>query len=205
MTDLRQQTIDVYDSTAQQMADKFRAIGARVKDIELAFKLAKADKSVRILEIGCGDGRDAKEIAKRANWYLGIDVSKELIKIAQYYVPEANFEVADAASFTYPKGLNIVFAFASLLHLDKNELKQILSQVHNSLEVGGIFYISLKWAEKYKQEVKKDEFGERLFYFYTPELITELAANNYEVAWSDRQTRQDANHAEWFTLALRKS
>lgn len=204
MPDLRQQTIDVYNATAEAMADKFRKIGPRVKDIDLAFRLSGAGKDANVLEIGCGDGRDAKEIVNRTSRYLGIDVSKELIRLARDYVPEGNFKIADAASFVYPKGLNVVFAFASLLHLDISEIEHVLSQVHDSLEVGGVFYISLKWATEYKQEVKRDEFGERLFYLYTPELIIELAGNGYAVDLAERQTREGANHPEWFELVLRK-
>lgn len=153
------------------------------------------------MEIGCGDGRDAKEIVKRADWYLGFDISVKLIKLAREHVSEAEFVVADAAKFDYPQDLDIIFAFASLLHLDKEETRTVLRKAHDALKPGGIFYISLKYRPEYQKEIKKDRFGERLFYFYNPELISELAGNGYEMVKTWNET---IGHTEWFELALRR-
>jgi predicted TPR repeat methyltransferase len=83
MTDYRQQTIDIYNQNAAAMAEKFRAIPPRVTDIDLAFELAGNPEHANVVEIGCGDGRDAKEITRRAGTYLGIDISEGLIKLAR--------------------------------------------------------------------------------------------------------------------------
>ncbi len=205
MKDLQRQTVEVYDQTAQKMAKKFRRLGARVEDIERAFQLAGNPENARVVEIGCGDGRDAKEICERAGWYLGFDPAPSFIKIAQEYVPKGHFEIGDALNFDYPKELDIVFAFASLLHSEKAEVQTILRKVYKALKPGGIFYISLKWAKNYTSKIKKDEFGERQFYFYTPELIAELAGENYQTASVDRQMKTGLNHPDWFTIALKKN
>lgn len=205
MPNLRQQTVDVYNDTAAHMAQKFRNIGARKDDVQRGLELAGDPADARVLEIGCGDGRDAKEIYQQVKWFMGFDISESFIRIAREYVPGADFVVADAVTFGYPNNLDVVFAFASLLHLSKEELRTVLGKVAVALKLGGIFYISLKWAPEYTSQVKKDEFGERLFYFYTPEFVAELATESYEVAWSDRQSRSEANHTEWFTIALRKA
>jgi predicted TPR repeat methyltransferase len=75
-------TIDTYNKTAKIHSDKFTKYGARIDDIERAFSCIKKSNP-KVVEIGCGDGRDAEEIIKRTNDYLGIDLSEELIKIAQ--------------------------------------------------------------------------------------------------------------------------
>ena len=201
MTDWKQRNIDTYNKSAKELAEYFRGIGPRVKYIELAFTAAGNPKNARVLEIGCGDGRDAKEIVKRAGWYLGFDISEELIKLAKEHVPQAEFAVADAATFDYPAKLDIVFAFASLLHLDKNEVRTVLQKVHSSLKKDGIFYILLKYRSQYQEEVKKDRFGERLFYFYNPDLLLELAGPGYELVKSWRDTM---GNTEWFEIILKK-
>src|SRR6185312_7570824 len=178
MKNLRQQTVDVYNDKAQDMAEKFRAIPPRVKDIELALRLAGNPKKPRILEIGCGDGRDAKEIFARAGWFLGIDISEELIKLARLHEPRASFEVADAVEFDYPHNLDAVFAFASFLHLNKAEVKIIFDKLTQAMKSGGVIYLSLKYAPHYKSEVNTDKFGTRQYYFYNPELIKKLAGKN---------------------------
>lgn len=114
MTDYRKLTVETYDKSAKELAEYFRGIGPRTNDIQLAIELAGNPPAPRILEIGCGDGRDAREIVGLTPNYTGFDISKELIKIARQHVPQGNFEVADAISYPYPANdLDVVFA---LLH-----------------------------------------------------------------------------------------
>lgn len=203
MTDLKQQTVDTYNRSAKELAEYFRGIGSRTKDIDLAIKLAENPKNPKILEIGCGDGRDAKKILERTNNYTGFDISEELIKLARQYVPNGKFEVADATAYQYPSNLDIVFAFASLLHLEKDEVKDVLQKVLKSLIPGGIFYISLKYSTEYTEKLKEDKFGGRMFYFYNPKIIKELAGKKYEVSYlTDIYTR--TGDTKWFEIALRK-
>jgi SAM-dependent methyltransferase len=201
MENLRQATIDTYDLSADALAEYFRGIGPRVKDIDLAFELAGNPKEARDLEIGCGDGRDAKDIINKASWYRGFDISSALINLAKTHVPNGNFEIADAAMYEYPENLDIVFAFASLLHLDKDEVQKVLNSVHTALNPGGIFYISLKERPEYAEEIKEDKFGKRLFYFYNPDIISALAGDGYEVVST---THQQLSNTKWFEIALQK-
>jgi len=202
MSDIRQRTIDTYNNSAKELAEYFRGIGSRIKDIDLAIELAGSPIGPQILEIGCGDGRDAKEMVKRTKHYVGFDISEELIKLAREHVPEGRFEVADAVTYDYPQGLDVVFAFASLLHLNKEEIATVLEKAHTSLKPGGVFFISLKLANEYTEKIKEDRFGTRQFYFYNPDIIKELAGDMYEVAKIDGGFITVGN-TEWFEIALR--
>lgn len=201
MEDLRRATIDTYDRSAQELAEYFRGIGSRVSDIDKAFELVGNPKSAQVVEIGCGDGRDAEEIVKRTPHYLGFDISKGLIDLARQHVPEADFKVADAAEFTFPKNLDIVFAFASLLHLDKDALRQVCFQVQTALKAGGVFYISLKYAPEYREYVKRDAYGIRLFYLYNPDLIRDLAGEGFRAVHLSQELK---GNTDWFEIALQK-
>lgn len=197
--DSKQVTVDTYNQAASQMADKFRGIGARIEDIGRVFSFFdKANPSV--LEIGCGDGRDAKEIIKHTNRYLGIDVSASMIALARTHIPETLFEVTDVETYPFPAGLDIIFSFASLLHSDKDAVADIIHRAHSSLNEGGIFFISLK-RDDYQSKVKEDEFGTRTFYFYQPSDIKEMIGDKYEVVFEDEQSFQNQ---DWFTLILQK-
>lgn len=59
----KQQIIDVYNATAEEMTRKFAGIGSRVEDILQAFSYIQKDVP-KVVEIGCGNGRDAREILK---------------------------------------------------------------------------------------------------------------------------------------------
>jgi SAM-dependent methyltransferase len=200
---MKQITIDTYNNSAKELAEYFRGIGSRIEDIELAIKLSGVDKP-DVLEIGCGDGRDAKEIVTRSGSYLGFDISSELLKIARNYVPSAKFIEADATDFDYgTEKYDVVFAFASLLHLNKNEIEIVLEKVHKSLKSNGIVFISLKLSDKYEEKVKQDKFGTRIFYYYNPAIIKGIIKENYKIVREDGGFKTVGN-TEWFETVLQK-
>lgn len=199
--DWNAQTIKTYNKSAKALAEYFRGIGARTKDIDLAFKLSNSDNRARVVEIGCGDGRDALEISRRTDYYEGFDPSIKLLELAKVKVPSGSFVHADALTYKYPKSVDIIFAFASLLHVNKKDLSKVIKKVHSSLKKDGIFYVSLKEKAKYAEEVKKDEYGERMFYFYNPAIIKDIAGGLFNAVYEGRQKIGNTN---WFTIALKK-
>ena len=86
--DWKIKNIQTYDSSAIALAEYFKGIGPRINDIELGLNLARASKKARVVEIGCGDGRDAIEIVKRSGWYEGFDPSEGLLDIARNTYPK---------------------------------------------------------------------------------------------------------------------
>ncbi|MFO0862942.1 MAG: class I SAM-dependent methyltransferase [Candidatus Saccharibacteria bacterium] len=194
------QTLHTYNKSAKQLADKFAGIGSRKADVKRAFEL-RGKANPRVLELGCGDGRDAKEILKGTKNYAGIDYSSELIELARAKNPKTKFEVRDMLTYDFGSGLDIIFAFASLLHVDKTNVTTILEQAKKSLSTGGIFYISLK-KDSYQSKVQTDEFGTRIFYYYEPKDIEEIKPNTLKTVFLDHQT---IGYTDWFTIALQKT
>ena len=192
-------TIDAYNKAAAAYAKKFNEIGSRANDVTRGFSYFKRENP-KVLELGCGNGRDAKEILKFTNNYLGIDASEEMIKLAKEYLPNAKFLVADAEEFDYPQNLDIIFAFASLLHFNRDSIKKILEKAHAAFNAEGIFYISVK-KDNYHEKIKNDEFGSRTFYFYTEQDFRELAAGKFDVVYVDEQNLRGT---EWLTVVLQK-
>jgi SAM-dependent methyltransferase len=196
----KQQTVESYNNNAKGFSTKFDALSSRVSDIEEAFALVGKDNP-NVLEIGCGNGRDAKEILKRTNNYLGIDISSGLILLAEQKVPDARFEVADIENFQLPSDLDIVFAFASLIHIPKESLQDVFGRVFIALDKRGVFRISFKSADKYKEVTKEDEFGLRTYYSYTKSDIEELAKDFLVVKNETVNLREQ----EWLEVLVQKS
>lgn len=196
----RQTTIETYDKSAHDLAEYFKGIGARTHDIDLGFELAGNPENARVLEIGCGDGRDAAEIVRRTPNYVGMDASQGMLEVARAKVIGAEFVQADAAEYEMPENLDLIFAFASLLHLRDAEVQDVLKRGHAALKPDGIFFLSLKYQRDYIEEIKDDRFGTRQFFFYSPERITKLAGASYENVFQDYQT---IGQTKWFTIALK--
>jgi inosine/xanthosine triphosphate pyrophosphatase family protein/SAM-dependent methyltransferase len=196
----KQQTIDIYNKNAPALSGKFDSFGARVGYIDKAFSYSKKNDPFTV-EIGCANGRDAKEILEHTDNYLGIDVSQELIGIARQNVPGGKFQVADVEGFDFPPGMDIVFAFASLIHSNRDALKNILDSIAESLNSGGIVYLSLKHG-KYGEYAKEDEFGIRIYYYYDKETMGGIVGSNYEII---EEMVEEIRGQEWLEVLLRKT
>lgn len=195
----KQETVNAYNKGASQLASKFNSLGPEVRlgDIQKALSfINKTDP--RILELGCGNGRDAKQILKYTNDYLGIDISEKMIAAARANVPEGNFQVGDFEECSFPKNVDIIFAFASLLHSNKNNVKKVFRKALPVLIKNGIFFISLKLGE-YHREVKKEDIGNRTYYFYTPEELDKLRPAGFQLVYQDTQ---ELRGQKWFTVIL---
>ena len=200
--DWKKQNIESYDDNALAWDSHSSSFGARVSDIHQAFRLSGlrvVDR--RVVGIGCGGGRDAEYIVKHCGWYQGFDPSKNLLKIARDRVPDGNFVVADALSYKYPADINVVFAFASLLHVNKDELKIVLQKLSDSLQSGGIVFMLLKESDSYLEKEKADEHGSRrMFYCYSPTVIQSLNSD-FAIVYEHHYTVGDTG---WFNLVLKK-
>ena len=191
--------IKVYDENAAGMAQKFNNIGVRSKDIDRIFSYFKSDNPF-IFEIGCGNGRDAQGFLEKTDNYLGIDYSKGMLKIAKKRSPRGKFELADFTEYDYPKKTDAIVGFAALVHSSRSEVKKVMEKSLESLNEGGIFFLSFKLG-KYQKFIKTDEFGSRTFYSYVPEDIEELVKGKFKVVYKHEC---ELRGQKWFEIILQK-
>lgn len=192
-------TVDTYNKFPKEYAEKFSHLSVS-KYIDQAFdKLGK--ENPRVVELGCGSGRDAEEICKRTNSYKGVDISEGLLEIAsQKNIPDAKFYLSSIQDYSFEGTVDIIFAVASLLHLNKEDFSQVLKRAHKALSDQGLFQILVKYGEYKGEEIVKDIYGERIFYFYQLSDIKNMAAG-YEVVYEERKT---VGKKEWISILLRK-
>lgn len=92
-----------------------------------------------ILEIGCGTGEFAAEIATRIQGEVtGIDISPKFIELArkQFVAPNLRFEVADFKNPSFSQTFDYIIGNGILHHLYYN-LDSSLSCIHGLLRPGG--------------------------------------------------------------------
>jgi SAM-dependent methyltransferase len=202
MTDKNKKTVEAYDKNAQFYADKFDSYGVRFEDIDRAIKLNESGLN-KVLELGCGNGRDAEYLVSKVGTgnYVGLDASEGLITLAKQKVPHETFQVADMRNVDFdPETFGLIFSFASVLHMKREELGEIIEKCHKWLKTGGILYISTKYGE-YKEEMITNLGDEKYYYFYTPEDIEKLVPYKFFVVYKNVQ---DIRGQSWFEIALRK-
>ena len=202
MTDKNKKTVEAYDKNPQFYADKFNSYGMRIEDVDRALMLNESN-SRKVLELGCGSGRDAKYIITKvgAENYIGIDASEGLIKLAREKVPQATFQVKDMRDVSCEtESIGVIFSFASMLHVNREEMADIIEKCHKILKIGGILYIGTKYGE-YKEENIQNLGDEKYYYFYKPEDFEKLCPYKYFMVYKNVQ---DIRGQSWFEIALRK-
>jgi len=95
---------------------------------ELIARLTEGKKSV--LDLGCGIGRFTNAFKKMS--YLGVDISRKNIKIAEGLYPpypKRKFVVADITDWDTDRVFDIVFSWVSLQHIDPLYFEDLMKSV----------------------------------------------------------------------------
>jgi SAM-dependent methyltransferase len=68
------------------------------------------------LDVGCGEGRVARDLARRGYRVVGLDASPTLVRLAREADPDSEYVVGDAAALPFADGaFDLVVAFNSLM------------------------------------------------------------------------------------------
>jgi len=127
-------------------------------------------KDMRVVDLGCGNGRLTKELARCGARVLGIDSSESQIEIARQTYPDLSFELADAASFEAPEPQEVVFSNAMLHWVDRGRQPAVLGCVQETLVEGGQFVFEMGGAGNNRtiHDALRRVFEERGYSYHMP-------------------------------------
>ena len=140
MDESTRETIGYYDTNAT----RFVADTADVEFGELQREFARRlPRGGRVLDLGCGSGRDSLAFLKAGFEVDAVDGSAQMVEAASGLT---GLPVAHALFSDYePKGpYDGIWACSSLLHVPAAELPGIISKYARALAPGGTFYLSFK-------------------------------------------------------------
>ncbi len=145
--EVARQLVDVNRGFYQSLAAPFSASRGQLQPGVLKV-LDNIPGEARVLDLGCGNGGVAAELARRAHrgQYLGMDGSAELLDAAQARAPGFEFVQTDlttdfAKHITGP--FDFVFLFAVLHHIPGQELRlELLNKSRGLLKADGTMVMS---------------------------------------------------------------
>lgn len=109
----------------------------------------------KILDVGCGSGRDSVFFANQGFKVVAIDGSQNLIDLAKQMKPSIDWQCLTFNEITL---LNLqnhftgVWACASLLHLSFNDLPNVINSLITMLTPNGVFYASFKYGDSEREK-----------------------------------------------------
>lgn len=192
-------TLEYYDNNSEEYykewnTDFLENYSFEVPDVFLSYLKPNS----YILDLGCGVGRDSLYFKKRNYKVKAIDGSVEMCKIASNVLNEEVKQV-NFLDIDYVKEFDGVFACASLLHLDKEELITCLNKIIIALKDKGILYASFKYGEgtrikenRFFNDMTEDKFRSICSNFNSIEIVK---------VW---KTEQYKNHNAFINFIIKK-
>lgn len=96
--------------------------------------------SARILDLGCGPGRDVRLFAAAGHRPIGLDLNPTFVDMARRHGEVVEGDIRDVTSFFAPSSFDAVWTQASLVHLSASDSEHVLQGVQSLLVPGGHLY-----------------------------------------------------------------
>lgn len=143
------------------------------------------DKEKTLLELGCGNGRDAIFFAEKGKKVSALDLSSQTIQnLASLNIKNAEFFNHDFSELSNFREFDYVYSRFTLHSIDDESERRVLSQLSKVLKSGGLFFLearSLK-DEKLTKTFGADHFRRYLNYEVTVDKIEQL---NFKILESE--------------------
>jgi SAM-dependent methyltransferase len=171
-------TLSYYDGNATEAAKRYESADASRIHGNL---LGAFTPGSRLLELGCGSGRDAAFLLSRGYEVVAVDASSGMIAEAVRLHPELKGRLTchglpDPLPFN-DGSFDGTFAVALLMHLSREDIAPSLREVARVIRPGGRFLFSIPNLRKDPIESERDPLG-RLFTTLAPGDWIVLAGEN---------------------------
>lgn len=193
------QTILYYDKNAADFVTTTQSVDFHeVQEIFLSYL---PDKEAHILDFGCGSGRDAKAFKEKGYQVTAADGSEEICRAASVYLdmPVRHMLFQELSEKNIYDG---IWACASILHLPKKELPEVICKMREALKENGVIYTSFKYG------IFEGERNGRYFTYLTEESFNELLAQipglQMEKLWITGDVREGRGDERWLNAILRR-
>lgn len=124
----------------------------------------------RVLDAGCGSGRDSLAFKKDGYSVVAFDASSEMCRMASELIGQEVLQLR-FDQITFENEFDGIWACASLLHVPNEELPVTLEKLHKAMKPQGTLYVSFKYGEGTKQR------GDRVFSDFTETSVKALLEN----------------------------
>ena len=172
-------------------------------------------KGMKVLDLGCGNGRLVNFLKPWKVNYTGFDQSDELVRLAKKAHEGVRFEVQDMASLLdVDEKWDVVFMVAAFHHLPRVEQAKVLQWVRSHLKKGGFLFMTnwnlfqMRFWKAWLKALLWPRFGfkgllipwnkgvQRYYYAFTPrELLGLLRRSGFELL-------QEQNGRNFVTITL---
>ena len=145
-TQLVLQTIDAYERSAKECVARWGKRRHRRPPLLVEW-LKSLPSDVRLLDLGCGGGRDAGDLDQCGYRVVGVDRTSVLLLAGRRRYPSLPLVRADLRQLPF-RGMSFdgLWAAASLMHLPKPVARHILTDLCKLVRPGGLFAATVTYG-----------------------------------------------------------
>lgn len=183
----KQGVIADYDDIAKEYAEEFFEDTSDNKYIDI---FLDSLEGIKILDVGCGNGKDCKYISQKGFDINGIDLSVGMLSIAKEKVPNGKFEVMDMTDITYPDdSYDGIISNCSLFHIPTEELPKTLESFRKILKPNGKLLLILQDGngEMMVEEPYRPGVHIYMNYFSTSQIQELLQQYGFEIGYLSKE------------------
>ncbi len=187
-------TLAVYGAQAQKYAD---LTGNLEDDRHLAAFIVAMPEGARVLDLGCGPGIAAGQMADHGLKVDAIDAVPEMVAMAALH-PGVTARQGTFDDITVTDLYDGIWANFSLLHAPRADMPRHLAALKCALRPGGLFHIGVKTGAG----EARDSLGRLYTYYAENELLdlmlaTGLAPQN---SWTGRDVGLSGQADDWVVI-----
>jgi 2-polyprenyl-3-methyl-5-hydroxy-6-metoxy-1,4-benzoquinol methylase len=197
--DPTESTVEFYETHAREYFD--RTVSADLSSFYDAFS-KRVRLGGRVLDAGCGSGRDLKNLRARGFEAVGIDASGALVELAIRYSGADCFKMR-LEDVNFKANFDAVWACASLLHVPKKRIVSVLQRLRKSLVEDGVLFASVQLG---KGETLSPD-GRFFAYYSAEELarVLKMAGFSVDNSWISEDTLPSRQSLRWLNIFARES
>jgi ubiquinone/menaquinone biosynthesis C-methylase UbiE len=158
----------------------------------------------KILDAGCGSGRDAAYFIEEGFEVTGIDLADGMLEELKKNSPKAEFKKMDMRHLDFSNNsFDGIWAMASVIHIPKSDISKTLSEFYRVLKPAGILYLAVKEGEGENIiESRNLENSPKYVVFYKKEELEEfLKEANFKIIES---TISESDNNVWIEIMAKK-
>jgi SAM-dependent methyltransferase len=156
----------------------------------------------RVLDAGCGSGRDARRFTELGFEVDAFDASEAMVSLARLHtgLPVAVSRLQDVDAHERYDG---IWCCAAALHVPLSELNAVLKRLHEALRLGGVCYLSFKCGAGERGEhdrtfTDQDEGSLRA-------RLAQVSGVNVLQMWTTPDVRPGREHERWLNSISRRT
>lgn len=169
-------TIDFYNNNADNYYEQTASVD--FSDLYERF-LKYIPEGGRIMDVGCGSGRDAGAFCRMGFRAEGLDAAEELAALAGEK-QGINVTVCNMEDWITDRPYDGIWCCAVLVHLEDGQIKKFFNNLRYNLAEGGVLFVSVKARDGNCDGY--DSKGRYMRYFERAELrgfVEEVNGNSY--------------------------